>query len=148
MAKTKTEEDWFLRGGKRPDANNAYGNPDTSDGEPIEDEPGKVCQNCGIENLAENEHCVCCGAALTGGCPTDEYCGADDGKPKTYIVTMSRTRSVQQTAKVRVKAHSEEEALDLVEDRVEYEAEDWAWKDNDDTEEFDDVEAVEAEVAG
>ena len=144
----------------------------------------KVCQNCGGMNLAEETECTHCGASLTGGCPTDEYCGADYGEfppdsphesdacdmcdghhhcdecphltdgddddgeeeaPRDWIVTMSRTKSVQQTAEVHVKAHSEEEAMDLIEDRAERESERWRWEDNDDTEEFDDVGAVEAE---
>lgn len=147
----RTEEDWFLRGGKRPDTADAYGNPDAHDGEPPEDEPGRTCPSCGIENLAEEEYCVCCGTSLTGrtgGCSAGECCGGgDEGVLQDWVVTMSRTKSVQQTAEVRVKAHNEEEAMDLVEDRAEDEAENWPWKDNDDTEEFEDVEAVEAEVA-
>lgn len=144
---SKTMEDWFLRGGAKPQP--AESENDNKDGmDPII--RLTFCQNCGGLNLSEEAECTHCGASLAGGCPTDEYCGADDGDGKTiqdWIVMMSRTKTVQQTAEVRVKAHSEEEALDLIEDRAEDEAENWPWEDNDDTEEFEDVEAVEAEVA-
>lgn len=145
----RTEEDWFLRGGERPDAANAHGDPGAHGWDSAEEGgPGGICQNCGSENPAGNERCACCGASLTGGCPTGEYCGDDgDGVLQDWTVTMSRTRSVQQTAEIRVKAHSEDEAMDLVEGRAEDEADDWPWEDNDDTEEFEDVEAIEAEVA-
>lgn len=136
MAGKKTMEDWFLRGGEKPDE---------EDGDPAV--AGEVCQNCGHPVRGESE-CPHCGAAPTGGCPTDEYCGAedDDWVLQDCIVTMSRTKTVQQTAKVRVKAHSEDEALDLIEDRAEDEAGNWPWKDEDGTEEYEDIEAIEAEV--
>lgn len=142
--KPKTMEDWFLRGGERPDADGAHGNPDARGGEPPEDGPGRTCQSCG-ENLARDTrallHCIKL---------ADECRGDDDGEeevPRDWIVTMSRTRSVQQTVKVRVKARNEGEALDLAEDEAEVEAEDWPWRNVDYTEEHDGVEAVEAEVA-
>ena len=73
--------------------------------------------------------------------------GDDEGVLQDWVVTMSRIRTVQQTAEVRVKAHSEGEAMDLIEDRAEDEADSWPWKDVDYTEEFEDVGAMEAEVA-
>ena len=131
-------EDWFLRGGERPNMDNAFNNPDAHDEEPLPDSPHEsdACDMC-------DGHCHCDECQhLTDGEDDD-----DEEALQDWTVTMSRTRSVQQTAKVRVKAHSEEEALDLVEDRAEDEADRWPWKDEDDTVEFEDTEAIEAEVA-
>ena len=61
----KTMEDWFLRGGERPKNDR-------------EQAPVVTCQNCGGDNLADEEYCTHCGAALTGGTSTEEYCGGDD----------------------------------------------------------------------
>ena len=142
----RTGEDWFLRGGAKPQP---------AESENVKDGMDRIiglqfCMNCGGVNFGGEAECTHCGASLTGGCPTDEYCGADDGNGEAlqdWIVTMSRTKTVQQTAKVRVKAHSEKEAMDLIEDRAEHEAGNWPWNDVDYTEEYEDVEAVEAEVA-
>lgn len=125
----KTMEDWFLRGGEKPAQEDASVKPDS----PHE------CDAC--DECDGHHHCDEC-PHLTDGEDDD-----DEEALQDWTVTMSRTRSVQQTAEIRVKAHSEDEAMDLVEDRAEDEADDWPWKDNGDTEEFEDVEAVEAEVA-
>lgn len=100
----KTEEDWFLRGGERPDT------AEVNDG-------------------ASDAH------------------GDGDGL-KDYIVTMSRRRTVVQNAKVRVKAYSECDAMDRADEMASDKADEWDWKDVDwDSEEFEDVEADDAEVA-
>ena len=103
----KTEEDWFLRGGERPDT--AEGNTDSND--------------------ASGAH------------------GDGDGL-KDYIVTMSRRRTVVQNAKVRVKAYSECDAMDRADEMASDKGDEWDWKDVDwDSEEFEDVEADDAEEA-
>jgi hypothetical protein len=67
---------------------------------------------------------------------------------KDYIVTMSRRRTVVQNAKVRVKAYSECDAMDRADEMAPDEADEWDWKDADwDSEEFEDVEADDAEEA-
>jgi len=134
---SKTMEDWFLRGGEKPSAENAYGDPDARDGGFPPDSPH---ESDAYDECDGHHHCDEC-PHLTDGEDDDD---GEDGL-QDWIVTMSRTKTVQQTAKVRVKARSEEEAMDLVEDRAEDEAGNWSWKDGDDTEEFEDVEAVEAE---
>ena len=112
MAK-KTEEDWFLRGGERPDPAN------------------------GNDNAAS--------------VAPDAHDSTDDGDGETlrdYVVTMTRLKTVRQTAKVRVKARNECEAMDLADERAPDESGKWDWKDVDwDSEEFEDVEAEDAEVA-
>ena len=48
---TKTEENWFLRGGKRPE----------------QEEPKEktvFCPNCGGENLSDEEYCTHCGQPI------------------------------------------------------------------------------------
>lgn len=104
----KTEEDWFLRGGERPDT-------------------AEVNDN--------------------GASPTRTGDSDGDGL-KDYIVTMSRRRTVVQNAKVRVKAYDECDAMDRADEMAPDKADEWDWKDADwDSEEFEDVEAVEAEEA-
>lgn len=134
----ETEEDWFLRGGERPNAGNAFNNPDTHDGEFPPDSPHEsdACDACD-----GHHHCDEC-PHLTDGDDEDEEEVLQD-----WIVTMSRTKTVEQTAKVRVKARSEDEAMGLVEGRAGRESEMWPWRDDDITEEFDDAKAVEAEEA-
>ena len=104
----KTEEDWFLRGGERPD---------TAEGK-------------------------------TDGNGASGASGASGDGLKDYIVTMSRRRTVTQNAKVRVKAYSECDAMDRADEMAPDESDEWDWKDVDwDSEEFEDVEADDAEVA-
>lgn len=106
----KTEEDWFLRGGERPD-------PAEENGDEAPVAP-------------------------------DAHDSADDGETlRDYVVTMTRFKTVRQTAEVRVKAHNEDEAMDLAEDRVEYESDSWSWSDDADSEDYEDTEAENAEVA-
>lgn len=65
---SKAMEDWFLRGGERPQENG------------MQQAPVVICQNCGGDNLADEEYCTHCGAALTGGTSTEEYCGSEHGE--------------------------------------------------------------------
>ena len=124
MAK-KTEEDWFLRGGERPDLVKEKGVPSPKYARLIIDELA----------AADDDH---------DGVHED----GDGGETlRDYIVTMSRRRTVRQTAKVRVKAHSEDEAMDLTEDRAENESDSWFWSDDACSEDFEDVEAEDVEVA-
>ena len=99
---TKTEENWFLRGGKRPEQEEPKekktvfcpncGGENLSDeeycthcGHPIVVEPRFerdhmnrfVCQNCGKPYLDGAKFCPHCGAPLTGEPSTEEYCGCD-----------------------------------------------------------------------
>ena len=63
---SKAMEDWFLRGGERPQENG------------MQQAPVITCQNCGGDNLADETECTHCGADLTVGTSTEEYCGGDD----------------------------------------------------------------------
>lgn len=135
MAIGKEMEDWFLRGGERP--KNGGGQ-----------KPVVTCQNCGGDNLADEEYCTHCGAALAGGTSTAEYCGDDGGEDgRTFAVTMERTVTVRQTATVRVKAGCEESAMDRAEELAEDDSDGWDWEDVPGTEEYEDCEAVNAEEA-
>lgn len=126
MAK-KTEEDWFLRGGERPDPAN------------------------GNDNAAPDVHPKFARLVIDELADYDDHDGVhEDGETlRDYVVTMSRRRTVVQQAKVRVKAHSKHEAMDLAEERAPCETDEWNWSDVDDydSEEFEDVEANDAEVA-
>lgn len=134
MAKnTKTEEDWFLRGGEKPQEKLPEPPLDGNDADVID------CPHCGGENLASEECCTHCGRPLY-----DE----DDGDERDYVVTMTRTRTVCQRAKVRVRARSESDAMEKAEDLAEDGQDQWSWEDDGDTEEFEDVEADGAEEAG
>lgn len=128
----KTMEDWFLRGGKRPKDEQA---------------PVVACQNCGGDNLADEECCTHCGAALAGGTSTAEYCGDDDDGPelRVFIVTMTRTKSVAQESRVTVRATSEEEAMEKAEDAACEESDEWRWEDDPLTAEYEDCQAECAE---
>ena len=137
----RTEEDWFLRGGERPKNN--------------EQTSVVTCQNCGGDNLADEEQCTHCGAALQGGTSTAEYCGDDDdgdddGDLREYEVGVFRTLKVHhyQTAKVRVEARSEIDAMDRVEEqyaRGDLELSDLDWTDEEVTENCDEFTADGAE---
>jgi hypothetical protein len=144
MSTNRTEEDWFLRGGERP----------KNDSEQMQT-PVVTCQNCGGDNLADEEYCTHCGAALTGGTLTGEYRGddGDDNELRLYEVEVSQKKTVTQTATVRVRAASEDDAMDLVEDRVfngDLDVTDLDWTDKEDSDEYADFtaeDAVEAEEA-
>lgn len=130
-------EDWFLRGGERPKKED-------------EQAPVVTCQNCGGENLADEEYCTHCGAALAGGTSTGESCGDGEDEnrdDRLFSVTMERTVTVRQTATVRVYANCEESAMDNAEDLAENGADCWDWGDIPGTEEYKDCEAVGAEEA-
>lgn len=74
----------------------------------------------------------------------------DDGGrlvPRDWFVTMLRTKTGRQTAKVRVKAYSGEEAMDIAENQAKDEAEWGPWKGVVSTEECGDAMADKAEVA-
>lgn len=99
---TNEEMNWFLRGGKRPD--------------PAPKAPVVVCQNCGGENLADEEQCTHCGAPLQGGTTTEEYCGGDDDEvrapdQKTYLVKVNQVKKCLWEGYVEVVASSKLEAL-------------------------------------
>lgn len=137
MANEKTMEDWFLRGGERP----------KNDGEHA---PAGTCQNCG-DNLADEEYCTHCGAALTGGTSTGEYCGDDDDGPglRKFVVTMTRLKTVEQEARVTVMAASEEEAMEEAEDAACEESDGWTWTgDRPATVEYEDCQAEDAGGGG
>ena len=144
MSTNRTEEDWFLRGGERP----------KNDSEQMKT-PVVTCQNCGGDNLADEEYCTHCGAAVAGGTLTGEYCGddGDDNELRLYEVEVSQKKTVTQTATVRVRAASEDDAMDLVEDRVfigDLDVTDLDWTDKEDSDEYADFtaeDAVEAEEA-
>ncbi len=126
----KTAEDWFLRGGEKP----AKSKKDAVE--------LAVCQNCGGMNLAgETDKCTHCGASLAGGCPTDEYCGADGETPaaKKFKVVFARVKSVEQTCSVEIEAGSEEEAMSIAQqmaDDIDLSSKEW--KSDEDTVEYDD----------
>lgn len=149
MAKT---EDWFLRGGKRPPADTK--NEDSDD--------LITCQNCGSDCwlMDVGETCPVCGASLTGGTLTAEYCGADDGEgeatcpmdgegaPRLFKVTLTREKTVEQTCTVTVRAHDECDALDESRRLIdEGDIDSWDWKDDDDTVEYEYPTPEEAEEA-
>ena len=119
MATQKTMEDWFLRGGEKPTQDSASGDPDAH------------------------------GGGFPPGSPheSDADDGSDEEVLRDWTVMMSRMRSVQQTAKVRVEAHGEEEAMEVAEGLAVDEQDQWDWEDDDDTEEFNDARAVMAGVA-
>lgn len=123
--KKKTMEDWFLRGGERPKND-------------CEQAPVVTCQNCGGDNLADEEYCTHCGAALTGGTSTEEYCGddddgydaceecedhslcdkchhaeggPDDGEKAVYAVAVRYWRKVQYEDRLYVKADNPADAV-------------------------------------
>lgn len=143
MAISKEMEDWFLRGGKRPEANGMQETLPKPDENPVDDDVIS-CPHCGGENLASEKYCTHCGRPLHDDGVEDED-DDDDGGERDYVVTMTRTRVVSQRAKVRVRARSESDAMDKAEDLAVDEQDQWSWKDDEDTEEFEDVEADDVE---
>lgn len=151
MATNRTVEDWFLRGGEKPRDNGmqAYVCGPTI--------AVAVCQNCGGENLADEERCTHCGAPLVGEPSTAEYCGDDeyeddladdedeDGE-REFTVTVRRTWTVLQEAKMKVIADCEESAMMKAEDIAEVDDDgEVDWDNVPDTNEYDDYEAISAE---
>lgn len=161
MTDKKTMEDWFLRGGKRPEKDGTR-----------QASRNLVCQNCGGENIPDEEYCTHCGAALTGGASTGEYCGSEHGENpcdecdgrtrcddcphncgddndgsevRKFVVTMTRIKTVAQEARVTVVAESEEEAMDRAEDAACEESDGWSWTDCPFTDEYEDCQAADAE---
>lgn len=91
---TNEEKNWFLRGGKRP--------------EPVpEAKAPVVCQNCGDENLADEEQCTHCGAPLQND---NKECPGDPDQ-KTYLVKVSQVKKCLWEGYVEVAAGSKIEAL-------------------------------------
>lgn len=149
----RTEEDWFLRGGERPRTKKNGG-----EREETILPPDAVCQNCGNCRPGGTERCQVCGVALTGGASTDECCGDDDDDDggdalRLYEVEVSQTKTISQTATVRIRAASEDDAMDLVEERAangDLDVTDLDWTDVEDSDEYGDFmaeDAVEAEEA-
>lgn len=129
---SKAMEDWFLRGGERPQENE------------MQQAPVVTCQNCGGDNLADEEQCTHCGAPLQGGTTTGEYCGGDKVCPecghcwpsdtercpmchsilsspdqKTYLVKVSQVKKCLWEGYVEVVANSRLEALTKARDEFE-----------------------------
>lgn len=173
MATNRTMEDWFLRGGEKPQENGmqAYVCGPTV--------AVAVCQNCGGENLATEEYCTHCGAPLVGEPSTAEICGQelcpecghplpselddpgcvcprcgwapsddedDEDDKREFTVTVRRTWTVLQEAKMKVIADCEESAMMKAEDIAEVDDDgEVDWDNVPDTDEYDDYEAISAE---
>lgn len=109
MAISKEMEDWFLRGGKRPEANGT------------QEAPPEPPDEISVDD--------------------DE----DDGEPRDFMVTLTRTKTISQDATMRVSAASAGEAMDRAEDVVSvFDAD---WEDVPGSEEYGDCEAYDAEEA-
>lgn len=137
--KAKTEEDWFLRGGERPQEK-LPDPPDeipVDDGEDFDDDGDVVdCPHCGGENLASEECCTHCGQPLHDD---------DDEEERDFMVTLTRTKTVSQKTTIRVSATTANEAMDRAEDEAP--DVDGDWEDVPDSEEYGDAEADDAEEA-
>ena len=107
---SKTMEDWFLRGGERPEAH----------------------QDELVEDPDEN--------------PGERGWDDDDKEERDFLVTLTRTKTISQTATVRVSATTANEAMDRAEDEAS-DVDDDDWDDVPDSEEYGDVEADDAEEA-
>ena len=141
---TSDMENWFLRGGKRPEENGMQETlPEPPDEISLDgdDEDVVSCPHCGGENLAAEEYCTHCGLPLHGDDEDDE----DDEDEREFVVTVRRTRTIRQEAKIKVLALCKDTAMMKAEDAAEDEADDWSWKDIPGSEEYEDCEAVEAE---
>lgn len=124
---TSEEMNWFLRGGKRPE-------PTTTDDQaeecpdpavefvmeklashrarPKVDAP-VTCQNCGGDNLADEEQCTHCGA------PLQSDITAADPDQKTYLVKVSQVKKCLWEGYVEVVADFRLEALAKARDEFE-----------------------------
>lgn len=148
----KTQDDWFLRGGERPDPAE-----ENSDDVVRSDDFLVTCQNCGQSWPTEvGEICPMCGASLTGGASTAEYCGADgDGADcaaedtlRSFNVTVVREKTVEQTHVMTVAARDEDEAIEVAQkilDSADFDNWDWEWRDDEDTEEYGEPSVADAE---
>lgn len=132
--KTKTEEDWFLRGGERPQETppgpSSGVSPDGDDADVVD------CPHCGGENLASEEYCTHCGRPLRDDDDGDDN---DDKEERDFMVTLTRTKTISQKTTVRVSAATVDEAMDRAEDEAPDVGGDW--EDVPDSEEYGDVEA-------
>ena len=161
----KTQEDWFLRGGERPhaDAKNERIDGSTCQGFTCQ---GFTCQNCGQSWPAEvGEICPMCGASLTGGASTAEYCGADgDGADCvnraarypmheenariSFDVTLAREKTVEQTYTVTVRARDEDDALREARKLLldsDIDPDEWDWETDEDTAELGEPRVADVE---
>lgn len=144
----RNEEDWFLRGGERPNPAKESGSDDV-----VRSDDFVTCQNCGQPWPAEvGELCPMCGASLAGGTSTAEYCGADgDGDENARIsfdVTLVREKTVEQTYTVTVRARDEDDAFEearklLSDDDID--PDEWDWETDEDTAEYGDPRPADAE---
>lgn len=130
MARNKTEEDWFLRGGERPSTKTPYDEPQVPDeGNPHDSDP---CAECD-------------GLTRCDDCPHN-LDREDDGTDKVeYDVSMVRTKTVRQRCRVTVAADCEESAMEKAEELAEDEGDGWPWEDEDNSTEYEDCEAESAE---
>lgn len=123
MPKNRTEEDWFLRGGERPET---PGPDEIDEGNPHDTDP---CDECD-------------GRTRCDDCPHNLDSEDDE---REFEVTMSRFRTVKQETRVTVKADCEESAMEKAEELATDEGGDWDWKDVENSEDIEDVGAEEAE---
>lgn len=88
MARARSKEDWFLRGGKRPEANGMQETlPEPPDEVPVDDDE---------EDLDDD----------------------DDEEERDFMVTLTRTKTIRQKTTMRVSAATADEAMDRAEDEV------------------------------
>lgn len=134
MAKNRTEEDWFLRGGERPSTKTPYDEPQVPDeGNPHDTDP---CAEC--DGLTRCDDCPHNRELVEDDDETDDY-------GREFTVVISRFRTVKQEARVVVKADCEESAMEKAEELAEDYGDVWNWTDVEDSEDIEDVGAEEAE---
>lgn len=140
MAIDRTMEDWFLRGGEKPQYNG------------MQTVAVAVCQNCGHENPADAERCKHCFAPLVGGPSTAEICGddeddladdEDESDEREFEVTLERKRIIWQRATVRVTADCKETAMSTADELAEDGQVD-GWNDVG-SEDYEGIEATDVE---
>jgi hypothetical protein len=138
MAKNRTEEDWFLRGGERPPK------PEQLPPPPAEI---KICEICGGSNIGEEEYCTHCGTPLDRTPDSeDDETGDDDDELRKFRVRVTASQPVETF--VIVTATNEEDACDKVAgilDDGEFnpEAQDWDPVGSVDDPEIDDTDVTE-----
>ena len=121
MAISKEMEDWFLRGGKRPEMNGMQKPPDEI---PVDDDE---------EDLDDDDD------------EEEDLDDDDDEEPRDFMVTLTRTKTIRQKTTMRVSATTANEAMDRAEDEVS--DFDGDWEDVPGSEEYEDCEADDAEEA-